>query len=457
MHNVLSYIDAQGPAFIRELEDFLRFPSISTLPEHKGDTRQCAEWLTGHLQNIGFPQVQLFETAGHPIVYASWIVDPQKPTILIYGHYDVQPPDPLEEWKTTPFEPTVKDNYIYARGASDDKGQIFTHLKAIEAFVRSHGKPPVNIKLLIEGEEETTSHNIEKFVQEHSEMLKADLVCISDSWMRSTDIPCLTYSLRGIACFEITVQTADQDLHSGQFGGPAPNPLKELAHLIRETERGVIEIPGFYDDVMRLDSKLRALVNSRTITFDEFKRTSGVYGCVGEAGFSIPELIGLRPTFEVHGISGGFTGQGFKTVIPAKASAKISFRLVPYQDPKRIGQIFRDWLDKFFWGYKFGIQELGYAKWWLADSNHPIYEKARLALMKGFKAKETGGVFEGGSIPIVPILAEIIGCPIVVIGFGMADDNLHAPNERFGLDRFFGGIRTIAHFFNEVAQGGLIN
>ncbi|MEK9180383.1 MAG: dipeptidase [Patescibacteria group bacterium] len=455
MRDILAFVDGNQEIFLNELKELLSIPSVSALSEHKADIWRCAEWLENHLRGIGFPRVEIFETSGHPIVYAEWLVDPSKPTVLSYGHYDVQPPDPLNEWTSPPFEPAIREGHIYARGTSDDKGQIFTHLKATQAFAETRGVPPVNIKLLIEGEEEVGSSNLEDFVRNHKDLLAADAVCISDTSIESLKVPCLTCGLRGLLYYEIKIRTANRDLHSGIYGGAAPNPLKFLSRLVAlaESPSGKVLIPGFYDDVRQITDEDRDLIHASGFDEREFQSSIGAPFFVGEKEFSVPERLGLRPTFEVHGMPGGFTGEGSKTVIPAQAAVKVSMRLVPNQDIGQIDRIFRQWVaDVLPAGLSAEIKNLGTGNWWVVDESSPVYAKARHALCEGFGAERTGAVFEGGSIPVVAMFSEVIGCPVVLLGFGLNEDNLHSPNERLALERFFGGIRTMIHFYDEIAK-----
>ena len=450
MPKALTFIEQHRNEFLEELKEFLSLPSISALPEHKSDIRSCAEWLADHLRGIGFPTVWIFETPGRPIVYAQWSVDPLKPTVLSYGHYDVQPTDPIQEWVSPPFLPEIREGHIYSRGASDDKGQIFTHIKAAEALIRTYGAPPVNLKFLIEGEEEVGSQNLEVFVRAHRDLLAADVVCVSDTNIGSLRIPCLTCGLRGLVCFEIMIRTASRDLHSGMYGGTVFNPLKLFSKLVAAAESidGKILIPGFYDDVRPATDEEKALLEATPFDAEEFRQSIGAQLLTGEQAFSIPQRLAFRPTFEVHGLRGGFTGEGSKTVIPCQASVKVSMRLVPNQDPKVIGQNFKKWvLDFLPQGLLIEIQDLGSGKWWIGNINHPFYKIAEQALSWAFNAEKTGALFEGGSIPAVAMFSEILGCPVILFGFSLDSDNLHAPNERMELERFFGGIRALAYFY----------
>ena len=453
MKSELSYISENEKRFLSELFEVLRIPSVSALPEHSKDIRLCVDWLTNHLRQIGFPEVSVYKARkGHPVIYASWEVNKNKPTVLVYGHYDVQPPDPIEKWTTTPFSPEIRSGKIYARGANDDKGQLFTHIKAIETLCKTRVIPPINFKLLIEGEEEVAGENVEWIVRNYPKTLAADAVCISDTGLGSWEVPCITYGLRGILFYELIVRTAAQDLHSGTFGGAALNPFKLLSRLLSEAEEnGTVLLPGFYKNVREATPEEKELILAADFSEKEFARKIGAPFLGGEKEYPLPVRIGLRPTFEIHGMPGGFTGEGSKTVIPATASAKVSMRLVPDQDPEEIAFTFERWAKSQIPLGLLEVKRLGTGNWWVADVSNPIYEKARKALTAGFGAQKTGAIYCGGSIPIVPTLAETLKCPIVLMGFGLDEDNLHSPDESFALDRFFGGIKTMINFYNEMS------
>lgn len=466
MQRALAYAKEHQKDFLESLKEILRIPSISTDPAYASEIGRCAKWVASHLYSIGFPTVTIFETKGHPIVYSEWIVDRSKPTLLIYGHYDVQPADPTKEkWDTPPFEPIVRDDggiNIYARGANDNKGQFMAHVNAVEAYAKTCGAPPLNIKFLIEGEEECGSSNLEEFIKNHQELLAADVVCVSDTDIGTTEVPCLTYGLRGNVYFEVTVRVAERDMHSGVYGGVVLNPFKELSELIAavEDDNGRIAIPGFYDNIRLPTAQEKSLMEQTPFDSETFRDSAGIFFLNNECGISVPACIGFRPSFDIHGMPGGYMGKGGKTVIPAEASAKMSMRLVPNQDPKKIAKNFKAWALEYLTGWTWekgmlevSVEELGSGIWWRADATHPVYEKARKAFCAGFGAKKTGVLYEGGSVPVVPILAETMKCPVVLMGLGLKTDGLHAPNEHFGLNRFFGGTRTMIHFYNEIAKG----
>lgn len=446
--------------YFDELSRLIKIPSVSANPEHKGDVRSAAQVLGDQLMRMGFPKVKIIESHikdGNPLVYGEWYSNASFPTVLFYGHYDVQPAEPLEKWSVKPFELSIGNGNIYARGVADDKGQIFIWLKAIEAFVRGYnGNPPVNIKVIIEGEEEVNGKTIEHFVQDNSNMLASDFVVVCDTSMVSTEVPCLTYGLRGIVYYELTFSAGKTDLHSGEFGGVAPNPLKDAARFIFMTEprTGYPMIPDFKKDVRVLTPFEKILLMECPFPSEkEYLKESGFRIIEGPSDVSIPEKIGAQPTIEVHGIIGGYMGEGAKTVIPAEAKIKMSIRLVPDQDATKIDTLFRNWVADFAgknMGSEITIKELGRGRWWVADTEHPVYEKARIALMKGFNTSRTAGVFAGGSIPIVSVFADSLKCPVVLMGFGLPGDNLHAPNENFAIARLWGGMRTVLYFLEEI-------
>ncbi|RPH29685.1 dipeptidase, partial [bacterium] len=414
----------------------------------------CAQWVADHMRTVGLQNVQLFPTAGHPIVYGEWLGAPGQPTVLIYGHYDVQPVEPLELWTSPPFEATVRDNRLYARGSADDKGQVFIHLKGIEAFFKSKGTLPVNLKLLIEGEEEIGSANLDAFVKDHKDLLAADLVLISDSSMFGEDIPSICYGLRGLSYMQVEVVGPNKDLHSGSFGGALHNPIQALAEIIAQLhdKNGRVTIPGFYDDVRPLIRKEREAFKKLPWSDRKYAAELGVKQLYGEKGFTTLERLWARPTLECNGIWGGFTGEGAKTVLPSKASAKISMRLVPDQSSSKVAKLFERYIKKiapksvhvtttFIHGGEPAITPI--------DS--PGVTAAVAALKKGF-GKTPLYQREGGSIPIVVQFKDLLGIDTVLLGFGQPDENAHAPDEFINLDHFFGGIQTSVHFFNELPE-----
>lgn len=454
MNPFLDFIDSNKDRFLSELKDFIAIPSVSTNPENAGDIRKCAEWISGHLQNLGIEHVQVIPTEKHPIVYGDWLHAEGRPIILIYGHYDVQPVDPIELWTTPPFEATIRDGNLYARGSADDKGQVFIHFKAIESFFKNAGKLPVNIKLLIEGEEEIGSPNLEIFVKEHSNLLAADLVLISDSAMFAKGVPSICYGLRGLAYMEVELTGPNRDLHSGSFGGSVHNPIQALSEIIASLhdKNGRVTIPGFYNDVRALSKKERDAYNKLPFKDKEYSRDLGVKQLYGEKGYTTLERLWARPTLELNGIWGGFTGDGAKTVIPSKASAKISMRLVPDQNPDRIAKLFEKHIKKIVpKSATVSVKTIHGGKPAITPIESPGVQAAISALKKAF-GKTPLYQREGGSIPIVVQFEEILGISTVLLGFGLPDENSHSPNEFLNLDNFFGGIKTSLFFMEELAQ-----
>jgi acetylornithine deacetylase/succinyl-diaminopimelate desuccinylase-like protein len=443
----------------RELIEWLRIPSISTLAEHRADVAQAGEWLARHLQQIGLEHVRLIDTPGHPLVYADWLhAGPNRPTVLIYGHYDVQPVDPLVLWETPPFEPVVKSgpegDDLYARGAADDKGQVFAHVKAIEALLAIRQMLPVNVKLIIEGEEEVGSPSLLAFVPEHPDLLAADVCLISDTNMRSPQLPVIIYGLRGLWTGELTVTGPSGDLHSGSYGGIVHNPAQALCELLAalHDEQGRVTVPGFYDNVPGLADSERDLLAQVPFGEAELLAETGVPAAYGEPGYSLVERRGARPTLEINGIWGGFTEDGFKTVIPGQARAKISCRLVPNQDPDRIGDLIKSYLQEVApASVTLHLEQGQGGAATVVDLDVPAMGAAVRAYQRGFGANP---IFsrEGGSIPVVPCLQSVLQAPVVLMGFGLPDDNLHAPNEKFHLPNLYRGIRTSIAFLDEMAS-----
>jgi acetylornithine deacetylase/succinyl-diaminopimelate desuccinylase-like protein len=451
MQETLSFVEASQDRFLRELKEFLAFPSISSSTENSAGIRQCAEWLAGHMRSVGLENVRVMPTAGHPIVYGEWLKAPGKPTILVYGHYDVQPPDPLEEWISPPFQGTVRDGNLFARGAADDKGQLFIHLKAVEAHMRTAGTLPVNLKIVIEGEEEIGSEHLEIFVRENSELLKADIVLVSDSSMFQRGIPSLCYSLRGLAYMQVDLVGPNRDLHSGSFGGAIHNPIQALAEIIASLhdKKGRVTIPGFYRDVLKLSEKERKAFRRLPHSDRRYAESLGVRKLYGEKGFSTLERVWGRPTLECNGIWGGFIGDGAKTVLPAKASAKISMRLVPNQKWEKISALFERHIKKVApKTVRVSVKRLHGGEPVITPLDSPGVVAAIAALKKGF-GKEPLYQREGGSIPIVVKFKDLLGVDSVLLGFGLPDENAHAPNEFISLENFFSGIKTSVHFMRE--------
>lgn len=450
----VEYARKNQERFLEELKALLRIPSISTLPEHKGDVRRAAEVLAADLRCIGMENVEIIETPGHPLVYADWLHADGKPTCLAYGHYDVQPADPLDEWKTPPFEPTERDGNIYARGAVDDKGQMYMHLKALESLMKSSGgKLPINVRILLEGEEEVGGEQIAKFVKEHPERLKADFALVSDTEMFAPELPTLCVGLRGMIYTEIEVRGAMTDLHSGMYGGAAPNPFVALCRIIAGLKDGDgrILIPGFYDNVKSPSSdELQAW---KRLPFDEehYRKTEiGSPSLVGEPGYTAIERTWARPTLDVHGMPGGFIGAGAKTVIPARATAKVSMRLVPDMTAEDTFAKYKAFVESLKpAGVSVDVRLIHQGEPMVISTDNPYIDAATRA-MKEIWSKDTVFIRSGGSIPIVGDFHRYLNLPSVMMGFGLPDDNLHAPNEKFHIPNFYRGIDSIIRFFEEV-------
>ena len=454
--NLFQHIESQRDTHLKELFEFLRIPSVSTKSEHKPDIERAAKWVAEKLRAAGMQKVEILPTGGHPMVYAEWLGAVGKPTILFYGHYDVQPAEPLELWTSPAFEPTVRNGNLYARGTADDKGQIHIHFKAIEALMKTNGRLPVNLKVMIEGEEEVGSTNLWNFVEKYRDRLKADALVVSDTSMLSKGVPSVTYGLRGLNYYQIEIAAAAQDLHSGVFGGPAPNPLRVLAELFTtlHDKNNRVAIPGFYKDVTALSKQERKALNSLPWSKKEFLKTVGAPapGFVPEKGFTIVEQLWCRPTLELNGLWGGYMGEGAKTVIPAKAWAKFSTRLVPNQEPEKIARLVEKHIRKLLpKTVKCKFEVLSMGKPWVAPFTHPFFQAAQRALEKGF-GKKAVFIREGGSIPFVTQMYDTFNVPCILIGFGLPDENAHAPDEHIYLENYFGGIKAIADFYLELGQ-----
>lgn len=453
MSDVQEYIDRELKRFQDELFDFLRIPSVSARSEHASDTQAAARWVADRMTDAGL-EAGVFETPGHPIVLGEWRdAPPGAPTLLIYGHYDVQPPEPLDEWHSPAFEPTVRDGNLYARGASDDKGQLFLHLKALESQLKGAGTLPVNVVVLAEGEEEVGSPNLVPFVEANRDRLQCDAVVISDSSMFAPGLPSLLFSLRGLAYFEIHVRGPGGDLHSGTYGGAVVNPGNVMADLLSslKDEQGRVAIPGFYDDVMEWDEETRAAIQSLPFDVQGFETEVGAPAYDGEAGFTLLERLWIRPTCDVNGILCGYTGEGAKTVLPARAMAKVSFRLVPNQNPARVREVLEAHLARVAPpGVSVEVMELHGGRPWKAELEGRYFEAAQAALEKAFGTSPvlTG---EGGSIPIVVDFQEILEAPVLLMGFAPPGANMHAPNEWIPLENFEKGVRAVARFYEELA------
>ncbi|MGA8030314.1 MAG: dipeptidase [Bryobacteraceae bacterium] len=453
---VEDFVHQNEPRLLNELLELLRIPSVSTLPEHKEDVARAARFVAGSLEHAGLENVEVIGTEKHPLVYADWLHAPGKPTVLCYGHYDVQPPDPLELWKSPPFEPSIRDGNIYARGACDDKGQMYMHVKAAEALGAVHGgKLPVNLKFLIEGEEEVGGESISKYVPLHKEKLSADVALVSDTELFADGVPTLCIGLRGLLYLEIEATGPARDLHSGMYGGTAPSAVYGLIELLSKAKDadGHIQIPGVYDDVVPPDPAEVASWERLPFSEEEFlKHEVGSSELTGEPEQSIFSRIWARPTFEVHGIAGGFTGVGAKTVIPAKATAKVSMRLVPKQNPERVLKALNQWIEQNTpKGIQTQVRVLSAGAAISVNPNHPAIEIAARAFSE-MLGKPTVFIRSGGSIPIVGEFARHLGIPTVLMGFGLPDDGLHSPNEKYRISNYYQGIMTIAHFLDQYGR-----
>ena len=453
MNNVIDFINTNRDRYLDELKQYLAIPSISALPEHQADIRRCAEYTAEEFKRIGLENVRLIDTPGNPVVYADWLHAQGAPTILFYGHYDVQPVDPVDLWESPPFEATVREGELYARGAVDDKGQIFMHFKAIEAHMKQNGRLPVNIKAIIEGEEEVGSANLDDFIRKNKDLLSADVVVISDSPMFERGVPSICYGLRGLVYFQIDLRGTKSDLHSGSFGGAVANPAFVLAQVLAQMKDrgGRVKIPGFYDDVVALTDAERAEWKRLPFNEKKYKKDLGAPRLFGESGYTTLERVWARPTFEVNGLLGGFTGEGAKTVIPAVAMAKVSMRLVPNQDPDKIGDLFEAYVKKIApKTVEVKVTRMHKGKPWMAAFDNKFVQAAGRAIEQGFGQKP---VFnrEGGSIPVVSTFQEVLGLPSVLFGVGLPDENSHAPNEKLDLGNFHNGIISASILYNEIA------
>jgi acetylornithine deacetylase/succinyl-diaminopimelate desuccinylase-like protein len=449
------FVEQNKPRLLDELKTFLRIPSVSTLPEHVPDVRRAAQFVADSMKTAGLENIEIIATAKHPLVYADWLHAPGKPTVLCYGHYDVQPPDPLEEWISPPFEPVVRDGNLYARGSADDKGQMYMHIKAVEALLSTTGTLPVNLKFLIEGEEEVGGESVAKFVAENPAKLKADVALVSDTELFAEGLPTLCIGLRGLIYTEIEARGPARDLHSGMYGGAAPNAVFGLIELLSKLKdaNGKIQIPGIYDDV---ESPTPAEKRSwEHLPFDEkdfLKNEVGSTQLTGEPGYSVMERTWARPTLEVHGIAGGFTGAGAKTVIPARATAKVSMRMVPKQNPEKIIAAYKKFVaDNTPAGIQTEVRVLSWGPAIMVNPDHPAIHVAASAF-RDILGKETVFIRSGGSIPIVGDFAKHLGIPTILMGFGLPDDGLHSPNEKYKVANYYAGIMTIAHFFEQYGQ-----
>ncbi len=454
MKKVSDYINANNSSYIEELKNFLRIKSISTDENHKKDMLKGAEFVSKKLNDAGMNKVRIIKTNGHPLVYAEWLNAPGKPTVLIYGHYDVQPVDPIELWDTPPFEPTIRNGKIYARGATDDKGQIYMHVKSVEAHLKTNGKLPVNVKFIIEGEEEIGSNNLEEFVKKNTKLLKCDAVLISDTALYAPGVPTITLGLRGIAYMEVEVTGPDRDLHSGTFGGAVANPINVLAEMISKMmdKNGHISIPGFYNDVIKISKKERERFSELKFSEKKYAKEVNVRELKGEKGYSTLERMWVRPTLDCNGIIGGFTEAGAKTVLPSKVMAKISMRLVPNQDPNKIAKLFTKYVKQIApKSVRVKVREIHGGYPIVTPMNNKATIAASKAMARAF-GKKTVYMREGGSIPIVTVFAKQLNAIPVLMGLGLNTENLHSPNEHFDLNHFHLGILSSAYFFEEFAK-----
>ncbi|HJA98608.1 MAG TPA: dipeptidase [Candidatus Alistipes avicola] len=450
---VQNYIEQNKERFLSELFDLLRIPSISAQTEYKPQMVKCAEWLAASLVKAGADRADVLPTEGNPVVFAEKIIDPAAKTVLVYGHYDVMPVDPIDEWRTPPFEPEVKDGRIYGRGADDDKGQLFMHAKAFESMCATDNLP-CNVKFLLEGEEEIGSPSLYKFCEDNKELLKADIILVSDTSMISMQTPSITTGLRGLTYMQVEVTGPNKDLHSGLFGGAVANPANVLTRLVASLvdENGHVTIPGFYDDVLELTKEEREAFNKAPFNLDNYKEALDIDDVEGEAGFTTMERTGIRPSLDVNGIWGGYTEEGTKTIIPSKASAKISMRLVPNQNFEKIAELF----EKHFRAIapksvKIDVKFLHGGMPYVAPTSMPAYQAAEQAIEETF-GKKPLPFYSGGSIPIISGFERILGIKSLLIGFGLAEDAIHSPNESYGLNQFYKGIETIPLFYKYFAE-----
>lgn len=447
--NVIHYIRTHHEQSLEQLFQLLRIPSISTDPVQTQEVQRCAHTLAEHLHALGMERAEVLPTEGHPVVYAEWLHAPGAPTVLIYGHYDVQPVDPVDQWQSPPFEPVVRDGAIYARGASDDKGQLFAHVKALEACLKALGRLPINVKLVFEGEEEIGSAHFHSFLQQHAQRLQADVILISDTGMYGPGVPTICYGTRGLAGAQIDLKVSYRDLHSGDFGGTVANPVQVLADIIAalKDNNGRITIPGFYDDVVELQETERQQIAALKFDDDAFRKNIEAPALGGEAGFTTLERRWTRPTLDVNGILGGFTGDGMKTIIPAQAMAKITMRLVPNQDPANVLQALTHYIQDLtppsvglHISGKFGVKP------YLTPIDHPVIGIISQALQNAY-GQETMFIRSGGTIGVLESFEELLRAPVVFVGLSQPNDNAHAPNECMNEDAFYSGIEAAARVY----------
>ncbi len=454
MEEVKKYIEKHKDEFLEELFDLIRIPSVSADKSKKDEMNRAADFIRESLVKAGAEYARVMPTKGWPVVYAEKFIDKESPTIMVYGHYDVQPAEPLEEWKSPAFDPEIRDGKIFARGADDDKGQLFMQVKAFE-FMCKENKLPCNVKFLIEGEEEIGSPSLEEFCVKHKEFLKADIILVSDTTMLSLDKPTLTIGLRGLAYFEITVVGPSRDLHSGLYGGAVNNPGNALSELIAnmKDDNGKIVIPGFYDDVEPVNEEERRLLNQVPLSDSQLMDSIGLGELFGEEGYTTTERLGIRPSLDVNGMWGGYTGEGAKTILPAKASAKVSMRLVPHQHPDKIERLLFSYLEKNIPpGIRFRLRALHGGNAYVSPWDSKAVEAAILAIEKTF-CKKPLPVRSGGSIPVIAVFERVLGTKAVLMGFGLEEDAIHSPNENFPLANFYKGIETIPWFYHYFSSG----
>ena len=453
MEKINNYVKTHENRFLEELFELIRIPSISSLPDHKAEMYRAAEKWKEILLAAGADKAVVMETKGNPVTYGEKIIDPNAPTVMVYAHMDVMPVDPLNLWNTEPFEPVVKDGKIWARGADDDKGQSFMHAKAFEYLVQS-GELKCNVKFLIEGEEEIGSPSLPEFCEENKELLKSDIILVSDTSMIAPDVPSITTGLRGLAYWQVEVTGPNVDLHSGLFGGAVANPINVLSKMIAQTmdENGKILIPGFYDDVIEVTNTEREMMAKAPFSLENYKKSMNIEEVSGEKGYSTNERTGIRPTFDVCGIWGGYTGEGAKTVLPSKAYAKISTRLVPNQKHNKIAKLFVKYFEEIApKSVKVKVEYLHGGPSYVCPIDLPAYRAAEKAFADVY-GKEPIPVRSGGSIPIIATFEEILGTKSVLMGFGLGSDAIHSPNENFPLEQFYNGIRTIPLFYKYFAE-----
>ena len=454
MQTLLNDVDTHVDSFLDDLKTALRIPSISSDPAHQPDMTRMADLLSTKLHELGFDKVQTISTKGHPAVFGEWCDQPDKPTVLIYGHYDVQPVDPVDLWTAPPFEPEVRGDKLYARGAVDDKGQVYIHLAAVASWFKSGEKPPLNIKFIIEGEEEVGSVNFKELVTEHKDLLGADYVLISDTPMLKKGLPSIAYGLRGLAYLQIDLVGSKSDLHSGSFGGVVANPINVLTKMLAslKDDKGRVAIPGFYDDAVEISAAEHDGLSKLPFDENEFADAIGAPALTGEAGFTRLEQLWARPTLDINGIWGGFQGPGAKTVIPAEAHAKLSMRLVPNQDWQKITkQVLAHLIAITPESVEISITPMHGGRGYLAGIDSPAIQAAKAALAEGF-GTEAVLTREGGSIPIVPMLAEVLNAEVLLVGFGLPDQNAHAPDENLDLENFHKGIRSLVILYQNLSE-----